>query len=85
MQPKCTTNCLQVVDEKTPLKSKEMARHRVKILEQLGKGEFGRYIICICSQHPDLLWIHFRVMKGLASGIISGEKDTTVAVKMLKG
>jgi len=34
----------QVVDEKTPLKSKEMARNRVTLLEQLGKGEFGRYI-----------------------------------------
>jgi len=31
-----------VVDEKTPLKSKEMARNRVTLLEQLGKGEFGR-------------------------------------------
>ena len=34
---------IQVVDEKSPLKSKEMARNRVMLLEQLGKGEFGRY------------------------------------------
>jgi len=73
---------IQVIDEKTPLKSKEMARNRVTLLEQLGKGEFGRYT----SYHVKIqLNITHRVMKGLASGIVSGESSTVVAVKTLKG
>ena len=37
------------------------------------------------GKHVIVFIITHRVMKGLASGIISGETNTVVAVKMLKG
>ena len=38
--------------------------------------DYGIYCICI---------VLFRVMKGIGHEIISGESETLVAVKMLKG
>lgn len=37
------------------------------------------------GKHAIVFIIKHRVMKALASGIISGETNTVVAVKMLKG